>query len=53
MTAALNDDAHAEEQRARYAARRAGSGRRWRRAGWAGRRTPAAGLYLWAVASRP
>ena len=48
MTAALNDDSHAEAQRARYAARRA----RLRPGTGGGRlagRTSGAGLYLWAA----
>jgi succinyldiaminopimelate transaminase len=47
MAAALADDAHAEEQRARYAARRARLRAALEAAGWAVEHS-AAGLYLWA-----
>jgi succinyldiaminopimelate transaminase len=47
MTAALNDDAHADAQRARYAARRDRLMRALQAAGWAVDAS-AAGLYLWA-----
>jgi succinyldiaminopimelate transaminase len=47
MTAALNDDAHAEVQRARYAARRERLREALRTAGWVVEASPA-GLYLWA-----
>jgi succinyldiaminopimelate transaminase len=48
MTAALNDDAHAELQRARYAARRERLRDALRTAGWVVEASPA-GLYLWAT----
>jgi succinyldiaminopimelate transaminase len=48
MAAALADDAHAEEQRARYAARRAKLRTALAAAGWAVDHS-AAGLYLWAA----
>jgi succinyldiaminopimelate transaminase len=48
MTAALNDDAHAEVQRARYAARRERLRSALRTAGWVVEPSPA-GLYLWAT----
>jgi aspartate/methionine/tyrosine aminotransferase len=48
MTAALGDDAHAEEQRARYAARRAALRPVLERAGWRVEHSEA-GLYLWAT----
>jgi succinyldiaminopimelate transaminase len=48
MTAALNDDRHAEEQRARYAARRARLRPALEAAGWQVDES-AAGLYLWAA----
>jgi succinyldiaminopimelate transaminase len=47
MTAALSDDAHAREQRARYAARRARLRPALEGAGWAVFQSEA-GLYLWA-----
>lgn len=47
MAAALGDDAHAAEQRARYAARRARLRAALERAGWAIEHSEA-GLYLWA-----
>jgi succinyldiaminopimelate transaminase len=47
MTAALHDDAHAEQQRARYAARRHRLRPALEAAGWAVDHS-AAGLYLWA-----
>jgi len=47
MTAALADDAHAEEQRARYAGRRARLRPALEAAGWAVTGSEA-GLYLWA-----
>jgi len=47
MTAALSDDAHAKEQRARYAARRARLRAALEQAGWAIEHSEA-GLYLWA-----
>jgi succinyldiaminopimelate transaminase len=47
MTVALSDDAHAEEQRARYAARRARLRSALETAGWAVGLSEA-GLYLWA-----
>jgi len=47
MTAALNDDGHAEVQRARYAARRERLRDALRTAGWVVEASPA-GLYLWA-----
>jgi succinyldiaminopimelate transaminase len=47
MTAALNDDAHADVQRARYAARRERLRDALRTAGWVVEASPA-GLYLWA-----
>jgi succinyldiaminopimelate transaminase len=50
MTAALRDDAHAEEQRGRYAARRDQLRAALHAAGWAVEAS-AGGLYLWA--SRP
>ncbi len=46
MTAALDDDAHAEEQRARYAARRARLRAALEQAGWTIEHSEA-GLYLW------
>jgi succinyldiaminopimelate transaminase len=48
MTAALNDDAHADVQLARYAARRERLRAALRTAGWAVEESPA-GLYLWAT----
>jgi succinyldiaminopimelate transaminase len=48
MAAALSDDAHAEEQRARYAARRARLRPPLEAAGWAVTDSEA-GLYLWAA----
>jgi succinyldiaminopimelate transaminase len=48
MAAALSDDAHAEEQRARYAARRARLRPALEAAGWAVTDSEA-GLYLWAA----
>jgi succinyldiaminopimelate transaminase len=48
MTAALHDDIHAEQQRARYAARRARLGPALEAAGWRIEHS-AAGLYLWAA----
>jgi succinyldiaminopimelate transaminase len=48
MVAALSDDVHAEEQRARYAARRARLRTALQTAGWAVEHS-AAGLYLWAA----
>jgi succinyldiaminopimelate transaminase len=48
MTAALNDDTHADEQRARYAARRDRLCAALLRAGWAVDAS-AGGLYLWAA----
>ncbi|GGM83645.1 aminotransferase [Thermopolyspora flexuosa] len=48
MTAALRDDAHLEEQRARYAARRARLRPALERAGWRIEHSEA-GLYLWAT----
>jgi aspartate/methionine/tyrosine aminotransferase len=48
MTAALNDDSHAEQQRARYAARRARLRPAFEAAGWRVEQS-AAGLYLWAA----
>ena len=48
MTAALGDDAHATEQRARYAARRDRLRSALAAAGWAVDES-AAGLYLWAA----
>ena len=48
MTAALNDDAHADEQHARYAARRAVLRPALEQAGWAVSHSQA-GLYLWAA----
>ncbi len=48
MTAALQDDAHLEEQRARYAARRARLRPALERAGWRIEHSEA-GLYLWAT----
>ena len=48
MVAALSDDVHAEEQRARYAARRTGLRTALEAAGWAVEHS-AAGLYLWAA----
>jgi succinyldiaminopimelate transaminase len=50
MTAALNDDAHADEQRARYAARRDRLRAGLAAAGWAVDAS-AGGLYLWATHS--
>jgi aspartate/methionine/tyrosine aminotransferase len=47
MTAALDDDAHADEQRARYAARRARLRPALEAAGWRVSHSEA-GLYLWA-----
>jgi succinyldiaminopimelate transaminase len=47
MSAALNDDAHADVQRARYAARRERLRAALRLAGWAVEAS-AGGLYLWA-----
>ena len=47
MTAALEDDAHAVEQRARYAARRSVLRPALEAAGWAVEHSEA-GLYLWA-----
>ncbi|RJL33439.1 succinyldiaminopimelate transaminase [Bailinhaonella thermotolerans] len=47
MAAALDDDAHAEEQRARYAARRARLRPALEAAGWRVEHSEA-GLYLWA-----
>jgi succinyldiaminopimelate transaminase len=47
MVAALEDDAHADEQRARYAARRATLRAALESAGWAIEHSEA-GLYLWA-----
>lgn len=47
MTAALNDDAHADAQRARYAARRERLRDALQTAGWAVEAS-AGGLYLWA-----
>jgi aspartate/methionine/tyrosine aminotransferase len=47
MTAALSDDAHAKEQRARYAARRVRLRAALEQAGWAIEHSEA-GLYLWA-----
>jgi succinyldiaminopimelate transaminase len=47
MVAALEDDAHADEQRARYAARRATLRAALEPAGWAIEHSEA-GLYLWA-----
>jgi succinyldiaminopimelate transaminase len=47
MTAALSDDAHADAQRARYAARRERLREALQVAGWAVEES-AAGLYLWA-----
>jgi succinyldiaminopimelate transaminase len=47
MTAALADDAHAEQQRARYAARRARLRPALEAAGWTVEHSEA-GLYLWA-----
>ncbi|SDQ45589.1 succinyldiaminopimelate transaminase [Thermostaphylospora chromogena] len=51
MTAALEDDAHAEEQRARYAARRAALRPALTAAGWRIEHSTA-GLYLWATNGR-
>jgi len=48
MIAALGDDAHVEEQRARYAARRAALRPALERAGWRIDHSEA-GLYLWAT----
>lgn len=48
MRAALDDDAHAEEQRERYAARRAPLRAALERAGWRITHSEA-GLYLWAT----
>ncbi|WP_084957421.1 succinyldiaminopimelate transaminase [Thermoactinospora rubra] len=48
MAAALDDDAHAEEQRARYAARRAKLRPALEKAGWQIEHS-VAGLYLWAT----
>jgi succinyldiaminopimelate transaminase len=48
MAAALADDAHADEQRARYAARRDRLRQALAAAGWAVQHS-AAGLYLWAA----
>ena len=48
MAAALNDDAHAEEQRARYAARRARLRSALAASGWVVEHSEA-GLYLWAA----
>jgi len=48
MTAALEDDSHADEQRARYAARRARLRAALEQAGWAIDHSEA-GLYLWAT----
>jgi aspartate/methionine/tyrosine aminotransferase len=48
MTAALQDDEHADRQRARYAARRARLRPALEAAGWAVEQS-AAGLYLWAA----
>ena len=48
MTAALNDDRHAEQQRARYAARRARLRPALEAAGWQVDES-VAGLYLWAA----
>jgi succinyldiaminopimelate transaminase len=48
MTAALGDDAHADEQRARYATRRARLRAALEQAGWAVIHSEA-GLYLWAA----
>jgi succinyldiaminopimelate transaminase len=48
MTAALGDDAHAEEQRKRYAARRRALRPALERAGWRIEHS-VAGLYLWAT----
>ena len=48
MVAALTDDVHAEEQRARYAARRARLRTALEAAGWAVEHS-VAGLYLWAA----
>jgi len=47
MTGALGDDAHAEQQRARYAARRARLRAALEQAGWTIEHSEA-GLYLWA-----
>jgi succinyldiaminopimelate transaminase len=47
MAAALNDDAHADVQRSRYAARRDRLRQALQAAGWAVEQS-AAGLYLWA-----
>jgi aspartate/methionine/tyrosine aminotransferase len=47
MTAALSDDAHADRQHARYAARRAKLRPALEAAGWVVEHS-AAGLYLWA-----
>jgi succinyldiaminopimelate transaminase len=48
MVAALGDDAHADEQKARYAGRRARLRAALERAGWAISHSQA-GLYLWAA----
>jgi aspartate/methionine/tyrosine aminotransferase len=48
MAAALSDDAHAQEQRARYASRRAGLRPALEAAGWVVSDSEA-GLYLWAA----
>jgi aspartate/methionine/tyrosine aminotransferase len=48
MTAALSDDGHAEQQRARYAARRTRLRPALEAAGWQVEQS-AAGLYLWAA----
>ena len=48
MTAALDDDAHADEQRGRYAARRARLRAALAAAGWETEHSEA-GLYLWAA----
>jgi aspartate/methionine/tyrosine aminotransferase len=48
MTAALADDAHADEQRSRYAARRSLLRPALESAGWAVEDS-VAGLYLWAL----
>jgi aspartate/methionine/tyrosine aminotransferase len=48
MTAALDDDAHADAQRARYAARRDRLRAALQAAGWAVEAS-AGGLYLWAA----
>ncbi len=51
MVAALEDDAHADEQRARYAARRAALRAALTSAGWVIEHSEA-GLYLWASQAR-